>query len=133
MTPVEFIAQLNELRRRVRRVLLVGAGLVVLVDLAIILYVLQLYPLAVRSDEALVAHSIGLVACLPAIVALFLVLRRTINKHAPVCRTCGRKAMWGKRSEILTTGHCPSCLAAFFTVPVRVPKEAEIPPTPLAS
>jgi hypothetical protein len=131
MTPVEFIAQLNELRRRVRRVFLVGGGLVVLVDVAIILYVLQLYPLAVQTDDALVARSIGLAACLAALVALFLVLRRTVNKYAPVCRTCGRKAMWKKRSEILTTGHCPSCLAAFFTVPARTPRAA-IPPTPLA-
>jgi hypothetical protein len=132
MTPVEFIAQLNELRRRIRRVFLVGGALVVLVDVAIILYVLQLYPLAVQTDDALVARSIGLAACLLALVALFLVLRRTVNKYAPVCRTCGTKAMWKKRSEILTTGHCPSCLAAFFTVPARTPTAA-IPPTPLAS
>jgi hypothetical protein len=132
MTPVEFIAQLNELRRRVRRVFLVGGGLVVLVDVAIILYVLQLYPLVAQSDDALVARSIGLAACLLALVALFLVFRRTVDKYAPVCRTCGTKAMWKKRSEILTTGHCPSCLAAFFTVPARTSKAA-IPPTPLAS
>jgi hypothetical protein len=132
MTPVEFIAQLNELRRRVRLVFLVGGGLVVLVDSAIVLYGLEFYPLAERTEEALVAHSLGLVACLAALVAFVLVLRRTINKHAPVCRTCGKSAMWGKRSEILTTGHCPSCHAAFFTVPARPPRAAA-PPASLAS
>jgi hypothetical protein len=133
MTPVEFIAQLNELRRRVRRVFLVGAGVVVLVDLWIILYVLQLYPLAVQSDDALVAHSIGALACLPALVALLLVVRRTVDKYAPLCRTCGTKALWSKRSEILTTGHCPSCLAAFFTVPPRPQARTSTAPTPPAS
>jgi hypothetical protein len=133
MTPVEFIAQLNELRRRVRRVFFVGAALVVLLDLAIVLYALQLYPLSVRSDDALVAHSIGLVACLPGLLVLLVVLRRTVNKYAPVCRTCGTKAMWKKRSEILTTGHCPSCLAAFFTVPARQPAKAPLPEAPQAS
>ena len=132
MTPVEFIAQLNVLRRRVRLVSIVGGGLVLLIDLAIVLYVLENYPLGERTDEALVAHAVGLLACLAAVVAFFLVLRRTIEKHAPVCRTCGKKAMWAKRSEILTTGHCPSCLAAFFTVPPRTPRAA-IPPTPLPS
>ena len=133
MTPVEFIAQLNELQRRIRRVCLVGGGMVVLVDLAIILYVLRQYPLAVRSDDALVAHSIGAVACVLALIALLLVVRRTVDKYAPVCRTCGTKALWNKRSEILTTQHCPSCLAAFFTIPARPQAKTSIPSTPLAS
>jgi len=131
MTPVEFISQLKELKRRVRLVLVVGGGLVALIDLAIVLYVLEIYPVAEHTDEAIVAHSVGLVACLAALVAFFVVLRRTIDKHAPVCRTCGTKAMWKKRSEILTTGHCPSCHAAFFTVPPRTPKTT-MPPEPLA-
>jgi hypothetical protein len=117
MTPVEFIAQLDALRRRVRPMLLVGGVLVLLVDAAIVYYVFQLYPPEARSREPLIADSIALLACCPAIGALYLALRRMIRKYAPACRTCGATATWKLRAEILTTGHCPSCHAAFFSVP----------------
>ncbi len=131
MTPVEFIAQLKELRRRVRRLFFVGGGIVLLVDLALLLYLFQLYPLQVHSHDALVAYSIGFAACCPALAAFYLLLRRTVNKYAPVCRTCGTKALWKKRAEIVTTGHCPACHAAFFSVPPRQPvKTSTAPATP---
>src|SRR6266404_4200279 len=96
MTPAEFIAQLNEFRRRYRRLFYVGGVAVLLDDLAI--------------------------------VALYLVRRRTINRYAPVCRTCGAKATWKLRSQILITGHCPRCHAAFFAIPSKLPIGTSVPP-----
>ena len=124
MTPAEFSAQLNELRRHARPVFFVGGAVVALIDVAIILYVVHLYPLQEHSHEAVIAYSIGFAACWPAIGALYLALRWTVGKYAPVCRTCGTKATWKVRSLILTTGHCPACDAAFFTVPARVQRRA---------
>ena len=114
MTPAQFIAQLNELRRRGRPLFFVGAVVVFLIDLAIILYVLRLSPLQAHDRDALAAYSVAFAACWLAIVVLYLALRRTVNKYAPLCRTCGAKATWKVRSQILITGHCPSCHAAFF-------------------
>jgi hypothetical protein len=114
MTHIQFIAQLNELRRRARPLFFVGGVVVLLVDLAIILYVFHLYPLQAHSPDAIAAYWIGFAACWPAIVALYMILRRTINKYAPECRTCGAIATWKVRTQILITGHCPACHAAFF-------------------
>ena len=128
MTPAEFIAQLNEFQRRYRRLFYVGGAAVLLVDLAIIVYVFRLYPLQVGGADALAAYWIGFAACWPAIVALYLVRRRTINRYAPVCRTCGAKATWKLRSQILITGHCPRCHAAFFAIPSKLPIGTSLPP-----
>jgi hypothetical protein len=120
MTPAQFIAQLDELRCRVRPLFFVGGAAVVLADLAIILNVFDLYPLQAHSRDARVAYWIGFAACWPAVVALYLALRSNINKYAPLCRTCGAKATWKVRNQILITGHCPSCQSAFF-VPLPKP------------
>jgi|GEM_PF-2667757 len=114
MTPAQFIDQLNELKRRGRPLFFVGAAAVLLVDADIILYVLHLYPLQAHSRDALAAYWIAFAACWLPIAALYLALRLTVNRYAPVCRNCGAKATWKLRSEILVTGHCPSCHAAFF-------------------
>jgi hypothetical protein len=114
MTPAQFIAQLNELRRRGRPLFFVGGVAVLLIDLAVILYVLRLYPLHAHSPDALAAYWIGFAACWLPIAALYMALRRTVNRYAPVCRTCCAKATWKLRSQILITGHCPACHAAFF-------------------
>jgi hypothetical protein len=129
MTPTQFIAQLNELRRRGRPLFFVGGVAVFLLDLAIVLYVLDRYPLQAHSREALAAYSIGFAACLSAIVALYLALRRTINRHAPVCRTCGAKATWKVRTQVLITGHCPWCHAAFFAPLPKPQADASMPPS----
>jgi len=114
MTPAQFIDQLNELKRRGRPLFYVGAAAVLLVDLDIIFYALHLYPLQAHSPEAPAAYWIAFAACWLPIAVLYLALRITVNRYAPVCRTCGAKATWKLRSEILVTGHCPSCHAAFF-------------------
>jgi hypothetical protein len=127
MTPTQFIAQLNDLRRRRRRLLVFGGVLVFLIDLAIVLYVLRLYPLQAHSPGALVAHWAGFAACWPALVALYMALRKTSNRYAPVCRTCGAEATWKLRSQIVITGHCPACHAAFFT-PLTGPRAGSLIP-----
>lgn len=114
MTPAQFIDQLNELKRRGRPLFFVGGAAVLLADADIILYVLHLYPLQAHSRDALAAYWIAFAACWLPIAVLYLALRLTVNRYAPVCRTCGAKATWKLRSEILVTGHCPSCHAAFF-------------------
>jgi len=117
MTPAQFIEQLNELKRRGRPLFYVGAAAVLLVDLDIILYVLHLYPLQAHSRDAFTAYWIAFAACWLPIAVLYLALRIIVNRYAPVCRTCGAKATWKLRSEILVTGHCPSCHSAFFVTP----------------
>jgi hypothetical protein len=114
MTPAQFSAQLDELRQRGRPIFFVGCVAVLLTDLDIVLYVLDHYPLHAHGVDARTAYWIAFAACWPAIGVLYLALRWTVNRYAPVCRTCGAKATWKVRSQVLVTGHCPSCDAAFF-------------------
>jgi hypothetical protein len=114
MTPAQFTAQLDELRKRGRPLFFVGCVAVLLTDLDIVQYVLHRYPLQGHRPEAVTAYWVAFAACWPAVVVLYLALRWTIHRYAPVCRTCGAKATWRVRSQILVTGHCPRCDSAFF-------------------
>jgi hypothetical protein len=114
MTPAQFTTQLDELRKHARPLFLVGCIAVLLTDLDIVQYVLHLYPLQAHSPQAVTAYWIAFAACWPGFAVLYLALRWTVNRYAPVCRNCGAKATWKVRSQVLVTGHCPSCDAAFF-------------------
>jgi len=134
VTPVQFTAQLDELRRRGRPLFYAGGAAALLIDLVILIYVVRLPPLYAHGREALTAYLVALVACVPAIVVLHLALRWTVNRYAPACRTCGAKATWKVRSQVLVTGHCPSCDSAFFTSEPRPPQDKSHPlPAAIAS
>ena len=113
MLRVDFISQLDELKRRLRPVVYGGWALVFLFDLAVICYIFYRFPPRARNLEGLLWYVAGFVITSMTFVALAIVVRRTIARHAPACPGCGSRATWRERPQILSSGRCPKCGTEF--------------------
>jgi hypothetical protein len=108
-----FIAQLDELKHRMRIFLWrVGTG-VFLLNFAIIAYVFHRYPPPLHSASGLDWYLVAFALTSITLITFKLLSRRIIARYAPVCPSCGTVAIERERSLILDSGLCPKCGSEF--------------------
>lgn len=108
MTRDEMTRQLDVLKSHGRVVLSVGIPVVLLLEVAIIMWFFRVQHAQARSG------LLGM-AFFSAIVGVFyLALHRTVANYAPLCPLCAKPISWRDRSSTLSSGACPHCKYQLF-------------------
>jgi hypothetical protein len=113
MMRADFVAQMDNLKRRARLAFYGGGALAILFNVSVVWYVFYRYPPGTPNQAALVWYLAGLSATSVTAVIFFVLIRKLAARHAPVCPGCGARATWRERPEILSSGCCPRCGAEF--------------------
>ena len=118
MNETEFIRKLDELKNHSGR-LLIYCIVVILFTLPPFVYVVYLARNHAPISTVLQVGCAAMALWSFCVWLLLLAFRRNVEKYAPKCPSCGSKATWQNRSQILATGHCPQCHAEFVNISNR--------------